>query len=39
MSMMTDDVSGQPLPPELVREAREHELQPSRDKRVIEKVP
>ena len=39
MSMMTDDVSGQPLQPELVREAREHELQFFRDKRVIEKVP
>ena len=39
MSMMTDDVSGQTLRPELVREAREHELQFFRDKRVIEKVP
>ena len=39
MSMMTDDVSGQPLRPELVRGAREHELQFFRDKRVIEKVP
>ena len=39
MSMMTDDVSGQPLRPELVREAREHELQFFRDKKVIEKAP